>query len=130
MGYLFVFAEFLCNRSPKCEQKISKIIFRQYRNKTLFLRGQNLFLGYQNLWVSLLFSEFSVDLKKKKGHRANLVYFCLSSLLISIKKKVISPNCSTYLLVFSWFFPQKSHHFETVARERGVWVSMLGILGG
>ena len=28
--------------------------------------GQNFFLGVQNFWVGLLFSEFSVDLKKKK----------------------------------------------------------------
>ena len=32
------------------------------------------------------------------------------------KKKVILPNCSTYLLVFSWF-PKKSYHLETAARE-------------
>ena len=63
-----------------------------------------MFLGGQNFWVGLLFSEFFVDLKKK----------------------VISPNCSIYLLVFCRF-PKKSHPLESAARESGVWV---GILGG
>ena len=58
--------------------------------------------------------------------------FCPSSLLISKKKKkkVTSPNCSTYLLVFCWFPTKKSHHLETAVREWGVWMGMLGILEG
>ena len=60
--------------------------------------------GGQNFRVGLLFSEFSIDLKKKK---------------------VISRNCSIYLLVFCRF-PKKSHPLETTARERGVWVGILG----
>ena len=62
--------------------------------------------GGQNFWLGLLFFEFSDDLKKKK---------------------VISPNCSIYLLVFCRF-PKKSHPLETAAREKGVWVGMVGIL--
>ena len=82
--------------------------------RTLFLGGQNLFLGGgQSFWVGLHFSEFSVDLRKKeKRHRANLVYFCSSSLVDLLEKRssrqivlFISPN-------------KKSHHLETAASER------------
>ena len=63
--------------------------------------------GGQNIWADLVITKFSVNLKKKKkNHRANLVYFSLSSLLIS----------------------KKSHYLETAAREMGVWVGMLDSL--
>ena len=57
-----------------------------------FRGGRICFWGGQNFWVGLLFTKFAVDppQKRKKGHRANLVYFSLSFLLIS-KKKVIAP---------------------------------------
>ena len=74
--------------------------------RTLFLGGQNLFLEVgQNFGVGLLFSEFSVDLKKKsscqcgllfsefdvdlqkkKSHLAKLFYLFPSFLLVSKKK--------------------------------------------
>ena len=63
--------------------------------------------GGQTFWAGLISTEFSVDLQKK-GLRAKLVY--------------ISPN--------SLLVPKKQHHLETAARERGVWVGMLGSLGG
>ena len=90
-------------------KKTSEIICQLMRSaatRTLFLGGKICF------WVG----------QKIFG----LVYFSPSSLLISKKKKVISPNCSIYFLVFCRF-PKKSHPLETAARERGVWV---GILGG
>ena len=67
--------------------------------------------------IGLIFSKFCVDLKKrkkkkkkeKKGHRAKLVCFSPSSLLISNKK---------------------GHHLQTTAKVREVWVGMLGSLGG
>ena len=61
-----------------------------------------------------------------------LVYFSPSSLLISKKKR----SSRQFGLFFSEFYvdlkkiPKKSHYLETVARKRGVWVGMLGILGG
>ena len=72
--------------------------------------GANLFLGVPKFlgWIS--FPKFSVDLLKKKGHRADLVYFSPSFRLVSKNKK--------------------SHHLETAAREREVWVGMLRSLGG
>ena len=64
-----------------------------------------MFLGSQNFWVGLLFSEFSVDLKNKiKDHLAKSLY--LSPSFLSVSKK-------------------KSHPLETAARERGVWVGTL-----
>ena len=91
--------------------------------------GQNLFLGVQNFWVGLLFSEFSVDLKKKRAScQFGLIY---SEFYVNLqKKKVISPNCSTCFLVFCWVSKKKKHHLETAARETSVWVGMLGILEG
>ena len=77
-------------------------------NQNVVLRGQNLFLGGAKIF--------------------GLVFFSPSFLLIS-KKKIISPNCSIYLLVF-FRFPKKSQPLETAAREREVWVGMVGILGG
>ena len=47
--------------------------------RTLFQGGQNYILGGQNFWDGLLFSEFSVDLQKKK------------------EKKVFAPNWSSFL---------------------------------
>ena len=91
--------------------------------------GQNLFLGVQNFWVGLLFSEFSVDLKKKKRSSCQFGLIFSECYVNLQKKKVISPNCSTYFLVFCWF-PKKKHHLETAARETSVWVGMLGILEG
>ena len=65
----------------------------------------------------------------KKGHRTNLVYVCPSSLLISKNKGHL-----TKLFYLSPSFlsvsKKKSHHLATAARERGVWVGMVGILGG
>ena len=61
-------------------------LIRSAATRTLFLRGQNLFLGGAKIF--------------------GLVYFFPSSLLIS-KKKVISPNCSIYLLVFCRFSKKK-----------------------
>ena len=79
---------------------------RSAATRTLFLGGKICFWGGQNFWVGLLFSEFSVDLQKKK---------------------VISPNCftSSFLSVSK----KKSHHLETAARKKGVSVGMLDILG-
>ena len=94
--------------------------------------GKITFWGGQNFWDGLLFSEFSVDLQKrrKKGLYTKLVFFFPKFLLISKKKKkVISLNCSAYFLVFCCF-PKKSHHFKTAARERGLWMGMLEFLGG
>ena len=65
--------------------------------------------GGQNFCVGLLFFDFSFDLKKKKGHLAKLFYLSPSFLSVSKKKK---------------------HPLNTAARERGVWVGMVGILGG
>ena len=45
--------------------------------------GKICFWGSQNFWAGLLFSDFSVDLQQKNCHRANLVYFAPSSMLIS-----------------------------------------------
>ena len=61
----------------------------------------------QNFWAGLAFTKFSVDLQKK----------------------VIAPIWSTFLQGLGWF-PKKSHHLETAARVREVWVGMLGSLGG
>ena len=45
-------------------------------------RGQDMFLGGgQNFWVGLVFTKFSVNLKK--SHCTDLVYFSPSSLLVS-----------------------------------------------
>ena len=76
--------------------------------------------GGKNFWVGLLFFKFSVDLPKKgqkNGHRANLVFFSPSSMLTS-KKKVISPNCSTYFLVFCWF-PKKKPPSWNYRKDKG-----------
>ena len=71
-----------------------------------------MFLGGQNFWVGLLFSEVSVDLKKKKKKKDHLAkLFDLSPSFLSVSNK-------------------KKHPIETAARERGVWVDMVGILGG
>ena len=69
--------------------------------KTCLWRGQN-------FWVGLVFTKFFVDLQKKNVHRANLVYFSPRSRLVS----------------------KKSHHLETAAKLREVWVGMRGSLGG
>ena len=47
--------------------------------------GKISLLGGQNFLAGLVFSEFSVDLQKKKDHRANSVNFSPSSLLVSKK---------------------------------------------
>ena len=71
--------------------------------------GKISFWGGQKFWVGLLFSQFSVDLQKKKkkviapNWSTFLRVFCWSPK----KKKVISPNCSTYFLVFCCF-PKKN----------------------
>ena len=59
--------------------------------------------------IGLRLSEFSVDVRKIKGHLAKLFY--LSPSFLSIYKK-------------------KGHHLETAVKGRGVWLDMLGILGG
>ena len=73
------------------------------------------------------FSPNSLLITKKKSSR-QIAPFTVSPSFrwVSKKKKVISPNCSIYLLVFCGF-PKKSYRLEIAARERGVWV---GILGG
>ena len=68
--------------------------------------------------------------KKKKGHPANLVYVCLSSLLISKKKKGHLAKLFYLSPSFLSIYKKKGHHLETAARGRGVWLGMLGILGG
>ena len=69
--------------------------------RTLFFGGQHFFCGGQNFWVGLLFSEFSVDLKKKKkGHLAKLFYLFPSLLFVGFQKK-------------------KKHYLETAIRKRG-----------
>ena len=45
-------------------------------------------------------------------------------------KKVIAPNWSTFLPVLCWFKKKHSHHLETAARKREVWVGMLGSFRG
>ena len=91
----------------KITSKIICQLIRSAATRTLFLGGKICF------WETKIFG---------------LVYFSPSSLLIP-PKKIISPNCSIYRLVFCRF-PKKSHPLETAARERGVWVDMLDILGG
>ena len=71
--------------------------------------GKICFWRGQKFWVGLVFTKFSVDIQKKKGDRANMVYFSPRSRLVSTKK---------------------SNHFETAARVTKVWVGMLGSLGG
>ena len=66
-------------------------------------------MGGQNFWIGLIFTQFSVDLKKKK---------------------VIAPIWSTFLRVLCWFPKKKTHHLETAARESEVWVGMQGSLRG
>ena len=72
------------------------LIIRSAATRTLFLGEQNLCLGGPKcLGLSRKVDKpkHFVDFqKKKKGHRANLVYFCPKSLLISEKKIVILPN--------------------------------------
>ena len=81
------------------------------------------------------FSPSSLLISKKKGHRANLVYSSSRSMLISKKKKKRKKKSSRHKV--SYLFPgfmlvskKKSHHLKTAARERGVWVGKLNILGG
>ena len=71
--------------------------------------GKICFWRGQNFWVGLVFIKFSVNIQKKKDHRANMVYFSPRSRLVSKKK---------------------SNHFETAARVAKVWVGMLGSLRG
>ena len=60
-------------------------LMRSAATRTLFLGGKICSWGGQNFWVGLLFSEFSVDLKKK-GHLAKLLYLSPSFLSVSKKK--------------------------------------------
>ena len=64
--------------------------------------------GGQNFWVRLLFSKFSVVQKKM----------------------VIAPKWSNFLQLFCWSPLQKATILKTATRVRGVWVGMLGSLGG
>ena len=68
--------------------------------RTLFLGEENLFLKGQNVWVGLLFSEFSVDSPppKKRGHRANMVYF-LSEFAVDLKTKKNRSSRQIVLLI-------------------------------
>ena len=102
----------------------------QYRNYNVVLRGQNLLRGVQNFWVGLLFSEFSNNLRKKQKRSSCQFGLRLSEFSVDLKKKknVISPNYSTYFLVF-FRFTKKGYHLETAVRGRGVWLGMLGISG-
>ena len=62
-------------------------------------------------------------------HPDNLVYFAPSFMLFSKKKK-------GHLAELFYLFPsfllvsKKKLHLETAAKERGVWVGMLGVLEG
>ena len=86
--------------------------------------------GGQNFWVGLLFSEFSDDLRNKEKRSSCQFGLRLFEFPVDLQnKKVISLNYSTYLLVFCRF-TKKGHHLETAVRGRGVWLDMLGILGG
>ena len=87
-----------------CFSLSSLLIFKKKRAKLVYLSPSSLLVSKNkkrsSFQFSQLFSEFSVDLqKKKKGYRAKLVYLSLSSLLVS---------------------KTKSHHLQTAARKRGV----------
>ena len=143
----------MCFVAVRCQNKVKGLrIVNSAATRTLFLGGKVCFWGTkffglrcfspsslliskkkQKKTIRSLFqfgqrlSEFFVDLKKTKGHPANLVNVCPSSLLISKKKGhlaklfYLSPN-------FLSVCQKKSHHLKTAKRERGVWVGMLGIL--
>ena len=58
------------------KKKTNKIIGQVIHSavtRTFFLGGGIYFWEGQNFWIGILFSKFSVDLKKKKNHRANFV---------------------------------------------------------
>ena len=62
----------------------------------------------QIFWAGLVFTKFSVDLKKKtSSHQVGLLF---SEVSVGFQKK--------------------NHHLETAARVREVWMGMLGSLGG
>ena len=71
--------------------------------------GKICFWRGQNFWVNLVFTKFSVDTQKKKGHHANIVYFSPRSRLVSKKKR---------------------HHLETAARVTKVRVGIPGQFRG
>ena len=98
--------------ATKIRQCIQLLTGSQCRNQNAVVRGQNFILGGQHFWVGLLFSKFSVDSRKKKVVARN---FSTPSFLFISKnktKQVISPNCSTYFLVFCCF-PKKSCFLAT-----------------
>ena len=68
----------------------------------------------------LRFSEFFVDLQKKRSSCQFGLFFFLSSMLISKKEKRASRNKLFYLFPSFLLVSKKSHHFETAARERGI----------
>ena len=69
------------------------ILANSAATRKLFLGGQNLILGGggQNFWFGLFFSEFSVDLKKKKWSSCQFGLL-FSEFSVDFKKKVISPQ--------------------------------------
>ena len=87
------------------------------------------FRGGQTFWDGLLFSEFSVDLQKKKVVAPNWSNF-LQDFCSSQKKK--SHLTKMFCLFHSLLLlpPQKSHHLKRATRERGLWVGILEFLGG
>ena len=88
--------------------------------------GKISFWGGQIFWVGLLFSDFFVDLKKKKkrsSHRTGLLF---SKFSVDLKKQS-HRNKSIYLSLSFQFLSKKSCFLATAATER---MSMLEILGG
>ena len=89
--------------------------------------GKISFQGGQNFWACLLFSEFSVDFQKKRSSRQfGLLFFEFS---VDLKKKGYRANLVYFPPSFQ-LVSKKSHYLKTAAMERGVWVDMLGSLGG
>ena len=71
--------------------------------------GKICFWGGQNFWVGLVFTKFSVDLKKKK--------------------KVIAPIWSTFFRVLCWF-PKKKATILKLPQEKGKLGGHAGQFGG
>ena len=81
--------------------------------RTLFLGGQNLFLGGSKVFGLVYISPSSLLISKKRKRSSCQFGLLLFEFSVDLrKKKVFSPNCSTHLS------NKKRHHLETAASER------------
>ena len=106
-------------------------LIRSASTRTLFL-GIKIVSGRAKIFVLVYFSPSSLLISKKKEKKVIVPIWStfLSEFSVDLQKKGHLAKLLYYLLVFCRFPRPKGYRLETAARERGVWVGMLGILGG